>query len=109
MAVVMSVLMMVPVLAFLVNIGLTMRGSWHKLVGDHPLQFMFVGFVAYFLASLQGTLQALRDTNAFLHFSQWPVGHAHLALLGGFGFLAAGAAFYRYPAGSPGSRSTARA
>jgi cytochrome c oxidase cbb3-type subunit I/II len=96
-AVVMSVLMMVPVLAFLTNIGLTMRGSWQKLVGNHPLQFIFAGFVMYFLASAQGTLQALRDTNAFLHFSQWPVGHAHLALLGGFGLLVVGTAFFIVP------------
>jgi cytochrome c oxidase cbb3-type subunit I/II len=96
-AVVMSVLMMVPVLAFLVNIGLTMRGSWHKLTGNAALQFAFAGFVMYFLGSLQGSLQALRDTNAFLHFSQWPVGHAHLSLLGGFGFLAVGAAFFLVP------------
>jgi cytochrome c oxidase cbb3-type subunit I/II len=96
-AVVMTVLMMVPVLAFFTNIGLTMRGSWHKLVGNHPLQFIFAGFVMYVLGSAQGTLQGLRDTNAFLHFSQWPVAHAHLTLLGGFGFLAAGAAFFIIP------------
>jgi cytochrome c oxidase cbb3-type subunit I/II len=96
-AVVMSILMLVPVLAFLVNIGLTMRGSWHKLIGNHALQFIFAGFLMYFLASLQGSLQALRDTNAFLHFSQWPVGHAHLALLGGFGLLAVGGAYYLVP------------
>jgi cytochrome c oxidase cbb3-type subunit I/II len=96
-AVVMSVLMMVPVLAFLTNIGLTMRGSWHKLIGNHALQFIFAGFVFYFLGSAQGTLQALRSTNAFTHFSQWPVGHAHLNLLGGFGFLVIGAAFLLIP------------
>jgi cytochrome c oxidase cbb3-type subunit I/II len=96
-AVVMSILMLIPVLAFLTNIGLTMRGAWHKLVGNPPLQFIFAGFVMYFLASLQGSLQGLRDTNAFLHFSQWPVGHAHLALLGGFGLLAVGMAYYLIP------------
>jgi cytochrome c oxidase cbb3-type subunit I/II len=96
-AVVMSILMLVPVVAFLINIGLTMRGSWHKLISNPPLQFIFAGFVMYFLASLQGSLQALRDTNAFIHFSQWPVGHAHLALLGGFGLLAVGGAYYLIP------------
>ena len=96
-AVTMTVLMMVPVLAFLVNIGLTMRGSWHKLVGNTPLQFIFAGFVMYILVSIQGTLQGLRSTNAYLHFSQWPVSHSHLALLGGFGFLAVGAMFFLVP------------
>jgi cytochrome c oxidase cbb3-type subunit I/II len=97
MAVTMSVLMMVPVLAFLVNIGLTMRGSWHRLTRDTSLQFVFAGFVMYVLVSIQGTLQGLRSTNAYLHFSQWPVSHSHLALLGGFGFLVAGMAYFLLP------------
>jgi cytochrome c oxidase cbb3-type subunit I/II len=96
-AIVMSILMLVPILAVTVNIGITMKGSWQKLIGNHPLQFIFAGFVMYILASVQGSLQALRDTNAFLHFSQWPVGHAHLALLGGFGLLAVGGAYYLIP------------
>lgn len=96
-AVAMTVLMMVPVLVFLVNIGLTMRGSWHKLVGNTPLQFIFAGFAMYVLVSIQGTLQGLRSTNAYLHFSQWPVSHSHLALLGGFGFLVVGAMFFLLP------------
>jgi len=96
-AVAMTVMMMVPVLAFLVNIGLTMRGSWHKLAGNPPLQFIFAGFAMYVLVSIQGTLQGLRSTNAYLHFSQWPVSHSHLALLGGFGFLAVGMLFFLVP------------
>ncbi len=96
-AVVMTVLMMVPVLAFMVNIGLTMRGSWHKLVGNHPLKFAFAGAIFYIVGSAQGSLQGVRSTNAFLHFSQWPVGHAHINLLGAFGFVAVAAAFYIVP------------
>ncbi len=96
-AVIMSVLMVVPVITFATNIILTMRGSWHKLIGNAPLQFMIAGLFMYVLASFQGSFQALRVTNAFTHFSQWPVGHAHLALLGGFGFLAVGIAYYLVP------------
>jgi len=96
-AVAMTVLMMVPVLAFFVNIGLTMRGSWHRLSGNTPLQFVFAGFAMYILTSIQGTLQGLRSTNAYLHFSQWPVSHSHLALLGGFGFLVVGGMFFLLP------------
>jgi cytochrome c oxidase cbb3-type subunit I/II len=96
-AVTMTVLMMIPVLAFMVNIGMTMRGSWHKLTTSTPLQFIFAGFVMYVLVSIQGTLQGLRSTNAYLHFSQWPVSHSHLALLGGFGFLVVGGMFVLIP------------
>jgi cbb3-type cytochrome c oxidase subunit I len=93
----MSVLMLVPVITFATNIILTMRGSWHRLIGNHPLQFMMAGFFMYIITSFQGSFQALRSTNMFLHFSQWTVGHAHLALLGGFGFLAIAMAYYLIP------------
>ncbi len=96
-AVLMTVLMMVPVLTFATNILLTMRGSWQKVAGNPPLQFMLVAFFFYVLASAQGSMQGVRSTNAFLHFSQWPVGHAHLALLGGFGLLAVGMVYYTLP------------
>jgi cytochrome c oxidase cbb3-type subunit I/II len=96
-AVIMSILMVVPVITFATNIMLTMRGSWHKLIGNASLQFIIAAFFMYVLASFQGSFQALRSTNAFTHFSQWPVGHAHLALLGGFGFMAVGIAYYLAP------------
>jgi len=96
-AIIMSILMLVPVITFGTNILLTLRGSWNKLLGNVPLLFIMAGFFMYVLASIQGSFQALRDANMFTHFSQWPVGHAHLALLGGFGFLAVGAAYYLVP------------
>jgi len=45
----------------------------------------------------RGVFRVLPSTNAFLHFSQWPVGHAHLALLGAFGFLSVGVAYWVIP------------
>jgi cytochrome c oxidase cbb3-type subunit I/II len=97
MAVVMTMLMLVPVLAFAVNIVLTMRGSWNKVLGNPILLFVLFGFFNYIIASMQGTMQGIRFTNEYLHFSQWPVGHSHIALLGGFGFLAAGLALWIVP------------
>jgi len=96
-AIVNSGLMMVPVLAFITNIFLTMRGRWNCFIEIIPLRFIIIGAVFYFLASLQGTFQAFRDTNMYLHFSQWTVGHAHIALLGGFGFLVFGAIYFLIP------------
>ena len=59
--------------------------------------FILFGFASYALSSVQGSLQGVRFANEYLHFSQWPVGHAHLALLGGFGFIAAGLALWIVP------------
>ena len=96
-AVLMSVLMLVPVLTFATNIILTMRGSWRQLIGNPSLQFITVAFFAYVLTSLQGSLQSSRAFNAWEHFTQWTPGHAHLALLAGFGFLVIGVTYYLVP------------
>jgi cytochrome c oxidase cbb3-type subunit I/II len=96
-AVVNSGLMMIPVLAFITNILLTMRGSWNRFIESIPLRFIIIGSFIYFLTSLQGSFQAMRDINSYLHFSQWTVGHAHLALLGSFGLLVIGTIYFIIP------------
>jgi cytochrome c oxidase cbb3-type subunit I/II len=96
-AVSMSILMIVPVITFGTNIMLTLRGFYHTLVNNIPLRFIVSGFFFYLLTSFQGSFQATRTTNAFLHFSQWTIGHAHLALLGSFAFLAVGLIYWLVP------------
>lgn len=96
-AVIMSVLMAVPVVTFAVNILLTTRGSHRPLFGDKSFLFVLAGFWGYVLTSFQGSFQAFPSVNQFVHFSQWPVAHAHLALLGGMGFLVVGLGFKILP------------
>lgn len=96
-AVITSVLMLVPVVTFMVNIGLTLRGSWDTFTKNIPFRFVVTGLFFYLLVSFQGTFQGLRGTNSYLHFSQWPVGHAHLAILGAFGFLVVGIMYWLIP------------
>jgi cytochrome c oxidase cbb3-type subunit I/II len=96
-AVITTALMMVSVLTFAVNIGMTLRKSWHQIITNMPLRFIVFGFICYIFVSIQGSFQGLRSTNLYLHFSQWPVGHAHLALLGAFAFTAVGVTFWLVP------------
>jgi cytochrome c oxidase cbb3-type subunit I/II len=96
-AVITSILMMFSVLTFGANIGMTMRRSWHHVLNSVPLRFIIFGFICYVLVSIQGSFQSLQSMNLYLHFSQWPVGHAHLALLGAFGFAVVGAMFWLIP------------
>jgi cytochrome c oxidase cbb3-type subunit I/II len=93
----MSVGMLIPVAAFGTNIVLTMRGAWKQLNGHPIFMFIMFAFFAYIIGSVQGSIQALRSVNTYTHFSQWPVGHSHLTLTAGFGFLAAGAIFWLIP------------
>jgi cytochrome c oxidase cbb3-type subunit I/II len=96
-AVTTSGLMMFSVLTFGVNIGMTVRGAWHKVWSNVPLRFIMFGFINYIFVSIQGTFQAFRDTNLYLHFSQWPVMHSHLALYASFGIAIMGAMFWLVP------------
>jgi cytochrome c oxidase cbb3-type subunit I/II len=96
-AVATSGLMMFSVLTFGTNIGMTIRGAWHKIFSDVPLRFIVFGFVNYIFVSIQGTFQAFREMNLYLHFSQWPVMHSHLALYAAMGISIMGAMFWLVP------------
>ena len=76
-----SIGMILPVVAFMMNIFLTMRGNWNRFVTSIPLRFVVTGWAAYILVSYQGSHQALRAVNLITHFTQYVPGHAHLALL----------------------------
>jgi cytochrome c oxidase cbb3-type subunit I/II len=90
-------LMMFSVITFAVNLGMTVREKWHHVIYNVPLRFMLFGFLNYIFVSMQGTFQGLRTTNAYLHFSQWPVAHSHLALLGAFGLTVVGVMYWLVP------------
>jgi cbb3-type cytochrome c oxidase subunit I len=96
-AVVGSLGLFVPVITFLTNIWLTMRGNWGKIYESLPLKFVLAGTVFYFITCIQGPLQAIQGFNRLIHFTNWIVGHAHLALLGTFSFWAMGAIYFIIP------------
>jgi cytochrome c oxidase cbb3-type subunit I/II len=96
-AVATSGLMMMSVLTFGTNIGMTIRGAWHNIFSNVPLRFIVFGFINYIFVSIQGTFQAFRDMNLYLHYSQWPVMHSHLALYAAFGITIMGIMFWIVP------------
>jgi cbb3-type cytochrome c oxidase subunit I len=96
-AVISSVFLLVPVLTVLTNFFMTMKGKW-KLAADHvPLRFAIAAGIAYLLTCIQGPFQATRGINWYLHFSNWVVGHAHLALLATFSFIVFSATYFIIP------------
>jgi cbb3-type cytochrome c oxidase subunit I len=96
-AVISSVFLLVPVLTVLVNFFMTMRGKWQLAVTDMPMRFAVTSASFYLLTCMQGPFQATRWINWYLHFSQWVVGHAHLALLGTFSFILTSSIYYGLP------------
>jgi cbb3-type cytochrome c oxidase subunit I len=49
-----SIGMILPVIAFMMNIYMTMRGNWNRFITSIPLRFVVTGWIAYFLVSYQG-------------------------------------------------------
>lgn len=92
-----SIGMVLPVVAFMMNIFLTMRGNWSRFFSSIPLRFVITGWVAYFLVSYQGSHQALRGINLLTHFTQYVPGHAHLALLFFSASVIIGGTYYVLP------------
>jgi cbb3-type cytochrome c oxidase subunit I len=92
-----SIGMVLPVVAFMMNIFLTMRGNWNRALTSIPLRFVVLGWGAYVLVSYQGSHQALRAINSLTHFTQYVPGHAHLSLMLFAASTIMGAAYYAIP------------
>jgi cbb3-type cytochrome c oxidase subunit I/cbb3-type cytochrome c oxidase subunit II len=78
------------VILVVTNLLLSLRGRAAKVRQDTPLLFVWTGVVIYLVVSLQGSFQALMPVNRFVHFSDWVIGHSHLAMLGFAGLTAVG-------------------
>lgn len=77
-----SVIMGLDVILVVFNLLMSLRGHAALVARDVPLRFVWTGVVIYLIVSLQGSLQALMPLQRYLHFSDWVIGHSHLAMLG---------------------------
>ena len=106
-AIMLGIGMMIPVFATVFNFTLTMKGSWALMRHKPASWFILAGTVIYGLASLQGSVQAVRDVSQVLHFTFYTIGHAHFAAYGFASFLAFGAVYALLP-GLTGAADRAR-
>ncbi len=103
-----SVYLGMDVILVVTNILLSMRGCSKLLKEDLSLRFVWMGTILYLIVSLQGSMQALMPFNRLVHFSDWVIGHAHLAMLGFATFTAVGGMAYVWQR-IPGARFNRRA
>lgn len=96
-SIVQSVMMIIPVVAFSLNQHLTMKGNCKVLKTSPTLRFILFGAVMYTLASLQGSLEALRSLNAVTHFTHFTVAHAHLGMYGFVSMVIFGGVYFVLP------------
>src|SRR5258708_17274115 len=92
-AILFSVGMMVPVWAGTGNFLLTLRAAPHAVRRSYALHFFVVGILGYGLGSSQGTFEAFRTANIYLHFTNFTVGHSHATMYGFIAFIIWGAAY----------------
>lgn len=95
--VVFSITLIAPSWGGMVNGLLTLRGAWDKVREDPILKFMVVAVTAYGMSTLEGPLMSLKSVNAFTHFTDWTVSHAHVGALGWNGFLTFGMLYWMVP------------
>jgi cytochrome c oxidase cbb3-type subunit I/II len=86
-----------PLLAGALNLLLTLRGTGARLRLDPVLKFVAVALFFHVLAVLEGVLQSTHMMSALVQYSDWRVGHIHLAALGLDGFVVAALLYWLVP------------
>jgi cytochrome c oxidase cbb3-type subunit 1 len=96
-SIVQSMMMVIPVIAFTINMAGTLQGRMHLARWSPTLRFMMFGGLVYLASSLQGSMEALRSVNAVTHFTHYTVGHAHLGAYGFVSMVLFGAIYFMLP------------
>lgn len=96
-SIVQSLMMVIPVIAFTINMGGTLQTRMHLARYSPTLRFMMFGGLMYLASSLQGSMEALRSVNAITHFTHYTVGHAHLGAYGFVSMVLFGAIYFMMP------------
>ena len=96
-AIVFSFGMIITLAAGTGNFLLTMKGSLGRLRRSYSLPFFLVGVIFYFLASAQGSFEALRELNQLWHFTNYTIAHSHLTMYGFVVFLIWGGIYALLP------------
>ena len=102
-----STLLGVDVVIVVFNLLMSLRGAgfFAREVG---LRFVATSTVFYLVVSIQGSMQAQMAVNQQVHFTDWVIGHSHLAMLGFATFAAAGGLVHAWQR-IPWARYNARA
>jgi cytochrome c oxidase cbb3-type subunit 1 len=101
--VVMSLVLLAPSWATMINGVMTVANAWQKLRTDPALKFIVLALAFYGLATFEGPMMAIRSVNVMSHFTEWTIGHVHSGALGWNALITFGTFYYLVPklAGRP--------
>lgn len=92
-----SIMMVIPVTTVLVNLLLTLKGSYNSAFHSPTIRFTLVGVAAFGVASLLGIITSLRSVDSVLHFTQFGHGLQMVLLYSFFSMVMFGAIYYITP------------
>ncbi|QET01589.1 hypothetical protein FOB72_05730 [Cupriavidus pauculus] len=96
-SIVQSMMMLIPVIAFSINLHQTLKGNFRRLIDSPTLRFVTFGSMMYTVSSAQGSFEALRAVNRITHFTHYTVAHAHIGLYAFVSFAFFGAIYFILP------------
>ncbi|MYD45512.1 MAG: cytochrome-c oxidase, cbb3-type subunit I [Gammaproteobacteria bacterium] len=94
---VMSIILLAPSWATMVNAVMTVSGAPQKLKTDHSLKFIVLALAFYGLATFEGPMMAIKSVNAVSHFTDWTIGHVHSGALGWNALITFGTFYFLVP------------
>jgi len=95
--VVMSLILLAPSWATLINGVMTVSTAWEKLKTDPALKFIVLSLAFYGLATFEGPMMSIRSVNVVSHFTDWTIGHVHSGALGWNAMITYGTFYYLMP------------
>jgi len=96
-AIVSSLMLIIPVWTVLQNFFGTMIGRWPEFTRNLPAKFLIVGAIMYLVGCFQGSLEALRALQRPTHFTDFVISHSHLTVFGTFVVWAIAGTVYVWP------------
>jgi cytochrome c oxidase cbb3-type subunit 1 len=96
-AIISSMLLIIPVWTVLQNFFGTMIGKWHEFNSNLTAKFMIMGSIMYLIGCFQGSTEALRSMQQPTHFTDFVISHSHLTVFGTFVVWALGGTIYVWP------------
>ena len=94
---VMSLVLLAPSWATMINGVMTVSKAWEKLKTDPALKFIVLSLAFYGLATFEGPMMAIRSVNMVSHFTDWTIGHVHSGALGWNAMITFGTFYYLVP------------
>jgi cytochrome c oxidase cbb3-type subunit 1 len=94
---VMSLILLAPSWATMINGIMTVSSAWRKLRTDPALKFIVLSLAFYGLATFEGPMMAIKSVNIVSHFTDWTIGHVHSGALGWNALITFGTFYFLVP------------